>query len=112
MTRDPDRLEPSADPIVDLILYLVADRAPGKSIGPDAVARAFAAEGAKAGDPPNAWRRYGRPVRRREDVRGRQPRTGEAGACKNKAETRMNGGRSALQSIFGEKRVTEKALAL
>lgn len=63
MTRDPDRLEPSADPIVDLILYLVADRAPGKSIGPDAVARAFAAEGAKAGDPPNAWRRYGRPVR-------------------------------------------------
>ncbi len=60
---DLDDQQPASDPIVDLILDLVAGCAPGRSISPDDVARAFAAERAKASDPPDAWRRYTNPVR-------------------------------------------------
>lgn len=61
--HDQDDTQPSADPIVDLILALVARCDAGRSVNPDDVARAFAAERAKASDPPDVWRRYTTPVR-------------------------------------------------
>jgi len=46
------------DPVAAAILELLAAAGPGAAIAPDAVARAFAAPRLKAGDPPDAWRRY------------------------------------------------------
>ena len=51
------------DPVAEAILTLVAERGPGKSICPTEAARALAAARARPSDPPEAWRRYLRPVR-------------------------------------------------
>ncbi len=51
------------DPAVETILTLVAALPPGKSIAPEAVARALAEAKAKPSDPPDAWRRYLKPVK-------------------------------------------------
>lgn len=46
-----------------LILDLIADAGPGKSVNPNDVAKAAAAQKAKPTDVPDAWRRYTKPVR-------------------------------------------------
>jgi len=46
------------DPVARTILDLVEALAPGRSLAPVAVARAFAEARARPGDPPDAWRRY------------------------------------------------------
>ncbi len=46
------------DPVARTILDLLAEAGPGKTIEPGDAARAFAAERAKRGDPPDLWRRY------------------------------------------------------
>ncbi len=48
----------SDDPVAETILALLAEVGAGKSIGPEAVARAFAAGRARSNDPPDLWRRY------------------------------------------------------
>ena len=52
-----------SDPAVETILSLVAALPPGKSLAPEAAARAMAEARAKPSDPPDAWRRYLRPVK-------------------------------------------------
>ncbi len=54
----PEPQPPGEDPVAQAILELLAARGVGKSISPEAAARAFAAVRAKAGDPPDLWRRY------------------------------------------------------
>jgi len=54
---------PRDDPIAEVILDLLAARGAGKSIAPSEAAQAFAAARSKAGDPPDAWRRYKMAVR-------------------------------------------------
>lgn len=46
-----------------IILDLAAERGPEGSLDPAEIARAYAAMRAKPKDPPDAWRRYVRPVR-------------------------------------------------
>ena len=46
------------DPVASTILALLEQAGPGKTIEPGDAARAFAAERAKPGDPPDLWRRY------------------------------------------------------
>lgn len=50
----------SEDPVRAFLLTALAD---GKSKAPQELARAFYALRAKAGDPPDAWRRYLTPIR-------------------------------------------------
>jgi Protein of unknown function (DUF3253) len=64
----------TADPSVDTILSLVAALPPGKSIAPEAVARALAEARAKPNDPPDAWRRYLKPVKQQALNLARQGR--------------------------------------
>ncbi len=54
---------PKDDPLALAILALLAECPPGKSVTPEEAARAFAAGRAKAGDPPDLWRRYLRAAR-------------------------------------------------
>ena len=49
---------PRADPVVQTILAVLGDLAPGRSASPMDVARVFAAARAKPSDPPDVWRRY------------------------------------------------------
>ncbi|MGF1611856.1 MAG: DUF3253 domain-containing protein [Kiloniellales bacterium] len=61
--RQPDRGETMDgserdDPVAQAILALLAERGPGKSIGPSEAAQAFAVPRAKPGDPPDLWRRH------------------------------------------------------
>ena len=56
------------------ILDLLAALEPGKSISPENVARAFAAERAKPSDPPDLWRRYLNAVRQQALHLARQGR--------------------------------------
>jgi Protein of unknown function (DUF3253) len=51
------------DPLAAAILALLAEQPSGRSVTPDAVARAFAAARAKPNDPPDLWRRYLQGVR-------------------------------------------------
>lgn len=44
--------------MAELILRLVADCAPGKSIGPEQAAKAFAETRRRPSDPADSWRRY------------------------------------------------------
>ncbi len=53
----------AGDPAAEAILTLIAAQPAGKSVTPEAVARAIAAERAKPSDPPDAWRRYLNPVK-------------------------------------------------
>ena len=46
------------DQVARAILELLAAAGPGKTIEPGDAARAFAAERARPGDPPDLWRRY------------------------------------------------------
>ena len=59
----PDAQTPGEDPVAQAILELLASRGAGKSISPEAAARAFAAARAKKDDPPDLWRRYMNAVR-------------------------------------------------
>ncbi len=54
---------PKDDPLAAAILAVLAEQPPGRSVTPDAVARAFAATRAKPTDPPDLWRRYLQAVR-------------------------------------------------
>lgn len=62
------------DPVAATILELLAQAGPGGSVSPDEVARAFAAPRLKAGDPPDAWRRYMNAVRQQAVHLARQGR--------------------------------------
>jgi hypothetical protein len=53
----------SDDPVAETILALLAEGGAGKSISPEEAARTFAAGRARAGDPPDLWRRYLKAVR-------------------------------------------------
>ena len=46
------------DPLAEIILHLVRQRGPDKSICPSEAARAFAERRARKSDPPDLWRRY------------------------------------------------------
>ena len=46
------------DPLAEIILHLVRQRGPDKSICPSEAARAFAEGRARKSDPPDLWRRY------------------------------------------------------
>ena len=59
----PDAPAPGEDPVAQAILDLLDARGVGKSISPEAAARAFAAARAKKDDPPDLWRRYLNAVR-------------------------------------------------
>jgi Protein of unknown function (DUF3253) len=74
MTTDPSTAPASDDPSADTILSLVAALPPGKSIAPEAVARALAEARAKPSDPPDAWRRYLKPVKQQALNLARQGR--------------------------------------
>ena len=50
--------QPPDDPVALAILALLAAPGAKSSIGPEAVARAYAAARAKPSDPPEIWRRY------------------------------------------------------
>lgn len=63
MSTDETAAPEPGDPAVDTILSLIAALPPGKSIAPEAVARALAEARAKPSDPPDAWRRYLKPVK-------------------------------------------------
>ncbi len=59
----PDAPAPGEDPVAQAILDLLVARGAGKSISPEAAARAFAAARTKKDDPPDLWRRYMNAVR-------------------------------------------------
>jgi len=63
MTGDQHDGPAALDPVAELILTLLADGGAGKSISPEQAARAYAAVRARAGDPPDLWRRYLNAVR-------------------------------------------------
>ncbi len=46
------------DPLAEIILHLVRQRGPDKSICPSEAARAFAERRVRKNDPPDLWRRY------------------------------------------------------
>ena len=50
--------ETALDPVAQAILAQLAELPRGKSLDPQAVARAYAAGRAKRHDPPDLWRRY------------------------------------------------------
>lgn len=59
MTSEPANSgAPALDPVAETILELLAAAAPDKSISPEEVARAVAAQRQRRNDPPDAWRRY------------------------------------------------------
>ena len=58
-----DAARSRGDPVAELILSLVAALPPGKSLTPEAVARAVVESRGTADAPPNAWRRYLEPVK-------------------------------------------------
>ena len=63
MTKEHSAAPAKKDPSVYTILSLIAALPPGKSIAPEAIARALAEARAKPSDPPDAWRRYLKPVK-------------------------------------------------
>ncbi len=70
----PDAPAPGEDPVAQAILDLLAAHGAGKSISPEAAARAFAAARAKKNDPPDLWRRYMNAVRQQALHLARQGR--------------------------------------
>ena len=58
MTEQSEDKPPPLDPLATVILELVAERGPAKSICPTDAARAYAETRRKASDPPDLWRRY------------------------------------------------------
>lgn len=54
---------PRGDPLADMILSHIAALPPGKSLAPETVARAIVAAQDREDAPPDAWRRYLRPVK-------------------------------------------------
>ena len=56
-TSENETPPPRADPVVETILAVLAELAPGESASPMDVARAFAAARAKPSDPTDVWRR-------------------------------------------------------
>ena len=64
----PDAPAPGEDPVAQAILDLLAARGAGKSISPEAAARA------KKNDPPDLWRRYMNAVRQQALHLARQGR--------------------------------------
>jgi len=59
MTSEPANSgAPALDPVAETILELLAASAPDKSISPEEVARAVAAQHPRRNDPPDAWRRH------------------------------------------------------
>jgi hypothetical protein len=73
MNQDSPRNSPD-DPVAEVILALLAEQAPGKSITPEAAARAVAAARARPSDPPDLWRRYLRAARQQAHNLARQGR--------------------------------------
>lgn len=64
-----------ADPVIDAILTMLEQVAPGRSVSPMEVAQALAAQRAKDGaPPPDAWRRYLTPVKQQALHLARQGR--------------------------------------
>jgi hypothetical protein len=61
-TVDKETPPPRRDPVVETILAVLGELAPGGSASPSAspmdIARAYAATRAKPSDPPDVWRRY------------------------------------------------------
>lgn len=57
-TSENETPPPRVDPVVETILAVLGELAPGESASPMDVARAFAAARAKPSDPPDVWRRY------------------------------------------------------
>ena len=61
-TADKETPPPRPDPVVETILAVLGELAPGGSASPSAspmdIARAYAATRAKPSDPPDVWRRY------------------------------------------------------
>jgi len=55
---DSDGTLKKRDPVAAIILEMLADAGPGGTISPNDVARSIATLKHKAGDPPDAWRRY------------------------------------------------------
>ncbi len=55
--------QPPLDPVARHILDQLAALAPGQSLNPDAVAKAFAEPRRKKNDPPDHWRKYLNAVR-------------------------------------------------
>ncbi len=70
----PDAPAPGEDPVAQAILDLLDARGVGKSISPEAAARAFSAARAKKDDPPDLWRRYMNAVRQQALHLARQGR--------------------------------------
>ena len=62
------------DPLAEIILHLVRQRGPDKSICPSDAARAFAEGRARKNDPPDLWRRYMTGVRQQALFLARQGR--------------------------------------
>ena len=60
------------DPLAEIILHLVRQRGPDKSICPSEAARAFAEGRARKSDPPDLWRRYMTGVRQQALFLARQ----------------------------------------
>jgi len=74
MTTEPTTAPAKSDPCADTILSMTAALPPGKSIAPEAVARAIIEARAKPSDPPDAWRRYLKPVKQQAVSLARQGR--------------------------------------
>ncbi len=74
MTMDDTPAPPEVDPAIETILSLIAALPPGKSIAPEAAARALAEAKAKPNSPPDAWRRYLKPVKQQALSLARQGR--------------------------------------
>lgn len=60
--------------MAELILRLVAECAPGKSIGPEQAAKAFADARRRPSDPADSWRRYLHAARQQALFLGRSGR--------------------------------------
>lgn len=74
MATDDTSAPLKGDPAIDTILSLIAALPPGKSIAPEAAARALAAAQAKPNGPADAWRRYLKPVKQQALSLARQGR--------------------------------------
>ncbi len=94
----PDAPAPGEDPVAQAILDLLAARGAGKSISPEAAARAFAAARAKNNDPPDLWRRYMNAVRQQALHLARQGRMHSNWSMRWRWITRVRHKRSAALS--------------
>ena len=62
-TAEDHSQPPPLDPVARHILDQLSALAPGQSLNPDAIAKAFAEPRRKKNDPPDHWRRYLNAVR-------------------------------------------------